>query len=191
MTNHLTKLWEIDEIPAPAAGDHIEMLESAALKNMFIFGEDPVGCAVDKDLVAKWFNNAGFVMVQDCFMSETASLADLIMPASLPFETGGTYSNTGKVIQQYEKHFQPAVEYPGYRQLIALLKLFGKEKSKSLEDVRMEIFSVLSLAGNHKKHQLRITAGDNYSRMFNHGCDHIVMRFDKEFAASFDKVPNS
>ncbi len=191
ISDNLMKIWGIGEMPARNDTDPVDLLNSAAVKNMFIFGEDPVGCAVDTELVAKWFKNADFTMVQDFFMSETASAADLIMPASLPFETGGTYSNTGKVIQQYEKYFDPAVEYPGYRQLISLLKLFGKEESNSLEDVRMEIFSVLALAGNLKKHQLTITSGNNYRRLFNHGCDQIVMRFDREFEASFKGGRNS
>ncbi len=184
---HIRKIWDVDHLPEPAGKDHLDLLRSSAIKNMFIFGEDPAGCATDKKMVGKWLDNAGFLMVQDFFMSETASLADLILPASLPLETGGTYSNTGRVIQQFEKHFNPASGYTGYSQLLALLKAFGKEKSNSLEDVRMEIFSILSFSEKTKKRVFRITGQDNYHRLFNHGCDYLVKRFDQEFEDSFKK----
>lgn len=182
MKRQLKKIWHTEEIPDPSGVDILKLLESAAIKNMFIFGEDPLGCAVDKKLIGKWLENSEFIMVQDLFMSDTASAADLILPASLPLETGGSYSNTGKVIQQFDKHFEPATGYLGYHQLISLLDLLGDEKCKTLEDVRMEIFSVLANVTIHQKLNLSITTEDNRSKLFSHGCDYLVMRFDNEFS---------
>ena len=124
-------------------------------------------------------------MVQDYFMSDTATAADLVLPASLPVESGGSFSNTSRFIQQFDKHFEAAAGLTGYEQLIKLLNMFGKEKCVTLEDVRNEIFSVLSAAGSEVV-SLKITGADNYRRLFSHGCDYLVKRFDDEFKASFE-----
>lgn len=181
----IEKAWKVKSLPFPAAKDNKELLDSEAVRNIFIFGEDPAGCAVDGDMVKRWFEKAGFLMVQDYFMTDTASLADLILPASLPFESSGSYSNTQKKIQQFDKQFDGIVELSGYQQLLALLEVFGVNGLSDMEDLRKEMYSMLSLAGNTEKYDLKSTGEDNYRRLFRHGCDNLVKRFDEEFAASF------
>ncbi len=168
--------------------DHISLLQSGIIKNMFIFGEDPLGCAEDRQMVAGWLDRADFIMVQDYFMTDTASAADLILPASLPFESGGSYCNTWGVAQQYDKHFEPASGLAGYSQLLALLKARGNINMVSLEDVRKEICSVLSPVSSVENVTLKVTGNDNYSILFRHGCDSLVKRFDEYFSGSFDNT---
>ncbi len=182
---HIAGIWGLNPIPAAGDNDLTGLLDSGVLKNLFIFGEDPLGCAVDRSRTGKWLSSAGFIMVQDYFMSETAEKADLVMPASLPAETGGTYSNTGKVIQQFEKFFDPPGDYPGWMQLVSLMDMLGVNNGTSLEEIRNEIFSILSCCGVPKPYQLRTTNGDDANRMFSHGCDYLVKRFDKEYTDAF------
>jgi formate dehydrogenase major subunit len=174
-----------DTLPYPAGSDHLELLESGAFKNMFIFGEDPLGCAEDREKVAGWLKKARFVVVQDYFMTETASVADLILPASLPFESGGSYTSTSRVIQQFDKQSEPLVELTGYEQLLALLKARGIENTGSLEDVRLEIFSVLGMARKNRRLSFTLTRSGDKGRLFRHGCDSLVKRFDEEFLLAF------
>ena len=159
-----------------------DILSGKTIKNMFIFGEDPLGCAVDKKKAGKWFRQSDFIMVQDYFMSDTAEAADLVLPGSLPLETGGTYTNTWKTIQQFEKVFNQTIEYTGYEQLIALLSYFSEERYESLEDVRMEMFSFIAKAVKEKDPDFVYTHEDEGERLFKHGCDNLVLRFDREFS---------
>ncbi|NTW33719.1 MAG: molybdopterin-dependent oxidoreductase, partial [Bacteroidetes bacterium] len=117
--------WNIKDMPKAASDGILEQLESGKLKNIFIFGEDPSGCAVDTKKVSEWFSKADFVVVQDYFITDTAKMANLILPASLPFESGGTYSNTQKIIQKFDKQIEGKVEINSCEQLINLLKKFG------------------------------------------------------------------
>jgi formate dehydrogenase major subunit len=161
---------------------HISMLQSGFVRNMFIFGEDPLGCAADRKMVAEWLDKADFIMVQDYFMTETAEKADLILPASLPLESGGGYTNSEGVVQQFEKHFKPAVELTGAEQLLALLKIFGSDGKPVTAEA-----GALQENGNREP-SLKITREEeNFRRLFNHGCDIIVRRFDNQFAEAFDK----
>ena len=61
-----------------------DALEKGILKNVFIFGEDPLGCAQNKVKVAGWLSVADFVVVQDYFMTETADKGGSDPPGIIP-----------------------------------------------------------------------------------------------------------
>ena len=90
-----------------------DQLESGKLKNILVFGEDPIGCAIDSKEISKWFTNADFIVVQDYFMTETAKTANLILPASFPFESGGSYTNTQKILQKFDKPLICIISFVG------------------------------------------------------------------------------
>ena len=48
-----------------------------------------MGCATDKEEMINIFSKIEFTVVQDYFMSDTAFAADLVLPASVPVESGG------------------------------------------------------------------------------------------------------
>ncbi len=160
------------------------------IKNLFIYGEDPVGCAVDKNKIKNLINNASFKVVQDYFITETAELADLIMPASLPAETGGTYSNTQKYILPFDQVMGPKIKMNNWLQLTSLMSLLGKEvKYNSIHDITFDLASDLKqLDNNHsdKKYNLIITDKDNRNRIFDYGCDYLVKHFEDEFSKAIN-----
>lgn len=149
-------------------------------KNFFIFGEDPIGCAKDEAKVKKWFAD-GFVMVQDYFMTATAKEADLILPASMPIETGGSYTNTQKIFQEFEAQFSAKVEQLNYQQLNALLALLGVKTKDELIDIRMEALSLLPSNAVSTKIAFKISKEADSTRFFKFGCDHINLRFEEQF----------
>ena len=167
-------------------GDTLKDLKEGKFKKLFVFGEDPVGCALNPMEVTNWFKNAGFTMVQDYFITETARLADLIMPASLPWETGGTYSNTQKVIQKTKQSGVSAVRYGGWEQTNELLSRFGLGSIETVDEVIFEVASLLPKYCSSGKLKFRITQSDNFTPLFNYGCDIVNKRFDEEFPYVFE-----
>ena len=105
-------------------------------------------------------------------MSDTAFAADLVLPASVPVESGGSYTNTQKFFQQFEGGIKPKVK-PSFKQMIELLGIMGiKTKSGTIEDVLMErISSLPPQEEKEKKFSLIYTEDHNFARMFSHGCD--------------------
>lgn len=176
--------WNCGTLPAEI-GDTLRDLQERKIKKLFVFGEDPVGCAVNPTEVANWFKNAGFSMVQDYFITETARLADLIMPASLPWETGGTYTNTQKVIQKTNKSGPSAVKYGGWEQNNELLSRLGLGSIETVDEVIFELASLLPKYCSSGKLKFRITLSDNFNPLFNYGCDILNKRFDEEFPNAF------
>ncbi len=176
--------WESGELPY-GIGCTLHDVREGKYRKMFVFGEDPVGCASNPDEARQWFGKAGFVMVQDYFMTETAQLADLVLPASLPWESGGTFTNSQKVIQKIDKAASSKLQYDGWKQTDTLLSRLGLRGLETVDDVIFEVASLLPKYCTSSKLKFRITAADNYNPIFKHGCDSINLRFDKEFEKAF------
>jgi len=187
LVSRMKKVWKVKSLPKDVNVSQFNRLEKGKLKNLFIFGEDPLGCTEDKVKVAGWLTVADFVVVMDYFKTETANQADLILPASFPFESGGTFTNTQKVIQNFESGFKPKVGMDTLQQLAALMKEFGVKQKSNPDELMSEIVSLLPDAGGKDKFVFQISEETNNCRMFNHGCDNIVKRFDEEFDNAFDK----
>lgn len=89
-----------------------EMMDEALegnVKGMYIMGEDPVLTDPDANHVRSALENLDFLVVQELFMSETAKLADVILPAACFTEKDGTFTNTERRVQRVRK----AVDAPG------------------------------------------------------------------------------
>jgi formate dehydrogenase major subunit len=156
------------------------------LKNIFIFGEDPIGCSNGAQEFKSCFEKADFVAVQDYFITETAKFADLILPASFPAESGGSFTNTQKIFQKFDATLESKVELSNAMQLIELLKQFGITRIKDQIDAMLEAIAMLPQRGQKKKHIFQFTTEDNQNRIFEHGCDYIVKYFNEDFAQKFE-----
>lgn len=170
-------------------GEHPKMknlLKDKAFANIFIFGEDPVGTAINKPEALSWFEGVPFVVVQDYFMTETARKADLILPASFPIESAGSYTNTQKVLQQFDQQIEPKIEHTNLEQLITLGSKFGMNGVHDAGEVFMEIVGHLPVT-EAQPVAFMPTADDSPQRMFNHGCDYLEKRFAEEFTEAFKR----
>lgn len=89
-----------------------EMFDAAragSLKAMYVMGEDPVLTDPDANHVRESLANLDFLVVQDLFMTETATYADVFLPAALYAEKDGTFTNTERRVQRVRK----AIDAPG------------------------------------------------------------------------------
>lgn len=186
LVEKLKKVWKVKSLPREVNVSQFDRLEKGQLKNVFIFGEDPLGCAMDKVKVAGWLAIASFVVVSDYFMTETASQADLILPASFPFESGGTFTNTQKVIQHFESGFDPVSGMTSLEQIAGLMKQFDIKQKSSPDAVMTEIVKLLPSGEKNIEYVFQATAENNDCRLFDHGCDFIVKHFDEEFYNAFE-----
>lgn len=169
-SDKMESLWDLTTFKAYKP-DLLSLLKMELLKNVFIFGEDPVGTAKDKESVAKWIKGAEFTVVQDVFMSNTAKLADIILPASLSYETGGSFTDSHRIIKQFKDGLKPKTEKPSWLQLCELLSILKVKSNKSLEEVSDEIFSFFDLSNNSdSKYKIEFNSNET-ELLFNNGCD--------------------
>lgn len=90
----------------------VEIMKAAAsgqVLGLYIKGENPMLSDPDINIVGKGLKNIDFLVVQDIFMSETAEIADVVLPAACFAEKEGTFTNTERRVQRVRK----AVEAPG------------------------------------------------------------------------------
>ena len=80
---------------------------SGDLKALWIMGEDVAQTDPDTDHVMASLNNLDFLIVQEIFMSETAKLADLILPGTSFLEKNGTFTNGERRIQKVQQAVKP------------------------------------------------------------------------------------
>jgi len=74
-------------------------------KAVLVYGEDPVGTGNAE--AEKLLKEAGFLAVCDMFFTETAKLADVVLPLNSFAETEGTYTNSEGRIQKLNKALEP------------------------------------------------------------------------------------
>ncbi len=77
------------------------------IKAMYIIGENPVLSDPDIQHVKSALEELEFLVVQDIFLTETAFLADVILPAATFAEKDGTFVNTERRIQRVRKAIEP------------------------------------------------------------------------------------
>jgi formate dehydrogenase major subunit len=183
----MKSVWGVDAVAEELRKCMLGAMKDGAYKNLFVFGEDPVGCAIDKAEVNAWMKAADFVAVQDYFMTETAQAADLVLPATMPIEMDGSFSNAQKVFQEFEAQFEPKLEKQSYEQITDVLELFGVKGKKEVMDIRAEALSLLPPEAKDEAYQFNYTeANSNYNRLFNYGCDAVHLRFETDFDQSFE-----
>ena len=88
----------------------VEMLneaEAGSVKAMFILGENPMMTDPDTNHVRRCLERLDFLVVQEIFMSETAALADVILPGVTFAEKEGTFTNTERRVQRVRQAIQP------------------------------------------------------------------------------------
>jgi NADH-quinone oxidoreductase subunit G len=95
--------WDMGFTPAERCG---EMLASASVA--YIAAADPVG---DDHGLVEALGRAGFVIVQDLFLTESAKAADLVLPVQAYAEREGTFTNGLRRVQRYYPALPP-VEGP-------------------------------------------------------------------------------
>ena len=89
-------LWGVP-LPTNTALTVVEMEEAAShgdIKAMFVLGENPMGSSPDLAEVERGLRKLELLVVQEIFMSETAKLADVVLPVTSFAEKDGTFTNT-------------------------------------------------------------------------------------------------
>ena len=77
------------------------------IKGMYIMGENPVVSDPNSKQVEAALKKLDFLVVQDIFMTETAKLANVVLPAASFAEKDGTFTNTERRVQRVRKGLDP------------------------------------------------------------------------------------
>jgi NADH-quinone oxidoreductase subunit G len=117
------------EIPRTAGLDAWGMVDagtSGRLKALYVVGSNPVG-RMNIDPFA--FSNS-FVVVQDMFLTETAIMADVVLPAANAYEKTGTVTNTCGDVQLVKKAGEIAGTKSDFEMIVRIADAMGADVHK-------------------------------------------------------------
>ena len=105
------KAWNAT-LPAKPGKTIVELMDAAhkgEIKALYVMGENPMISDPDITHVEAALKHLDLLIVQDILLTETAKLADVVLPSACFAEKDGTFSNTERRVQRIRK----AVEPPG------------------------------------------------------------------------------
>ena len=106
----MAEAWNVDHLPDQPGMKVTAMIPAAhegKLKALYIIGENPLVSDPDLNHCEKSLKNLEFMVVQDIFLTETARMADVVLPSACFAEKEGTFSNTERRVQRVRKAVQP------------------------------------------------------------------------------------
>jgi len=151
--------WGVTIPPEPGL-TVVEMMNAAAqgsLKAMVIMGENPMISDPNLNHVEQALRNLDFLVVQDIFLTETAQLADVVLPAASFAETQGTFTNTERrVLLVNEAIDPPGQARPDWEILCDLASRMGYPMQYAdAAQIMDEIASVTPIYGGVHHHRLK------------------------------------
>ena len=88
--------------PSGQSGMHVADMLKADLSVLWVVGSNPYKPAPHSGTSTPQ-KKAGFVVVQDMFLTETAELADVVLPAASAYEKNGTVTNGSGEVQKLKR----------------------------------------------------------------------------------------
>jgi formate dehydrogenase major subunit len=98
---------QLDDKPGLTVVEVIKGIIAGKVKGMYIMGENPAMSDPDADHAREALAKLDMLVVQDIFLTETAYLADVILPASAFPEKTGSFTNTDRFVQMGRRALTP------------------------------------------------------------------------------------
>jgi formate dehydrogenase major subunit len=98
---------QLDDKPGLTVVEVIKGILAGHVKGMYVMGENPAMSDPDADHAREALAKLDMLVVQDIFLTETAYLADVILPASSFAEKTGSFTNTDRFVQLGRKALNP------------------------------------------------------------------------------------
>ena len=100
----------LDPKPGLTVVEIMDAIQSGQIRGMYIMGENPAMSDPDANHARAALAALEHLVVQDIFLTETAYLADVILPASAFPEKTGTFTNTDRLVQLGRQAIDPPGE---------------------------------------------------------------------------------
>jgi formate dehydrogenase alpha subunit len=152
------EMWgvKLPRRPGKAATEVWDAIHEGEISSLYIMGEDPVLADPNAHHAVEALEKLDFLVVQDIFMTDTAKMADVVLPAACFAEKDGTFTSTERRVQRVRKAVEPpGIAKPDWQIFCDLSKKMGYEMDyESAADIFAE---AASLAPQYK--------GITYSRI--------------------------
>ncbi len=114
--NYIARQWDMESLPGEVGLTIVEAMHAVGegrIRAQYVMGENPMMSDPDTNHVEQALRKLDFLVVQDIFLSDTAQLAHVILPAASSLEKDGSFTNTERRVQL----LQPVLPIPGQAKL--------------------------------------------------------------------------
>ncbi len=107
------KAWGLEslsDVPGLKVTEMFPAVAAGKVRGMYIMGENPMVSDPDLHHIEEALKKLDFLVVQDIFLTETAQLADVVLPGVSFAEKDGTFTNSERKVQRVRKAVEPVGE---------------------------------------------------------------------------------
>lgn len=117
-------ILHVTDLPDKPGLTYMDMIEKCPV--LYIMGGNPAMSAPDSNSFREKLENKELVVVQDIFMTETALMADVVLPAASGAEKNGTQTGVDRRVQRVRKAIDPVGQsLPDWKILCLLAEKMG------------------------------------------------------------------
>lgn len=98
---------KLSEKPGLTISEVLKAIDEDKVRFLYVFGENPMRSDPDTNHVKHCLEHIDFLVVQDIFLTETAELADIVLPGASFAEKDGTFSSTERRVQRVRRAIEP------------------------------------------------------------------------------------
>ncbi len=176
MAAKFSSSWN-SNVPATAGRDLfqiIDCIEKGEIKALYVLGNDPLHFMPDRNRVLKALQKLEFLIVQDLFLTETARLATVVLPAATAAEKSGSFTSIDNRVQCFSSAVSPSgqtrTDSEILAKLISLIAPVATVPVQTPEELHHEITTLTGL--------------------YNEVCDHAGCRMGRlKYRNSFSDKP--
>lgn len=155
--------WDrpLNKEPGLPLTDMIAAAHEGRLTTMYIIGENPMMSEPDLQHARQAVAGLDFLVVQDLFLTETAEMADVVLPAISFAEKDGTFTNTERRVQLLRRALEPPGEARGDWEIVTALSArvgYPMDYAESA-DIMDEVARLTPIYGGISHHRLEEGAG--------------------------------
>ncbi|RED64632.1 assimilatory nitrate reductase catalytic subunit NasC [Cohnella lupini] len=147
---YVAGVWGIDPSELPGKGvsayEMMEKIHEEEIRALFVMGSNPLVSNPNANFVEEGLRKLDYLIVADMFLSETARLADLILPVSAYIENEGTLTNMeGRVLLREANRLVPGEAKHDWQILCDIAGKMGKGEHFAFRSAE-SVFNELRLA---------------------------------------------
>ncbi len=98
---------ELNDKPGRTHTEIFDAMYDGNINALYLVGENPVLSEANSSHAIEAMKKVDFMVVQDIFLTETAMLADVVLPGATFAEKDGTFTNTERRVQRVRKAVEP------------------------------------------------------------------------------------
>ena len=122
----ITRTWkeDVSSVAGATLTEMIDRAQAGIIKSLFVVGENPVASLPPQTRVREALGKLDLLVCQELFLTETAALAHVVLPAASAMEKAGTFTNTEGHVQAVRPAIDPVGDSRPDWEILSALSVF-------------------------------------------------------------------